>query len=122
MDADYLEQCRRALSEEQGKSLSESNHWEHVDRQQVHADWDAFYRKLTGLVDTFSPEDKEVQDLVEQHYRIACRFYQPSRLAYIGMALFYGENAGMSDFHRQYHPGMVEFVGQAMFVYAQEKL
>lgn len=122
MDAAYLEQCRQALSDEQGKSLSESNHWEHVDRPQVHADWDAFYKDFAGLIDTSSPEDEKIQELVERHYRIACRFYRPSRLAYVGMALFYGENADMRDFHHRYHPAMVEFLGQAMSIYAEENL
>jgi hypothetical protein len=72
------------------------------------------------LIDTSSSTDINVQEFIDQHYKIACRFYTPSREAYIGMALFYNENADMKDFHNAYHPKMVEFLGNAMVVYAQK--
>jgi len=118
LDPTYLETCRNALSQEQSKSLAETDHWAHVDRTQVHADWDALYKTLAGVIDTSTASDTHIQELLAQHYTIACRFYTPSPAAYLGMALFYQDNPGMRDFHNAYHPQMVNFLGDAMCVYA----
>ncbi|MFY0577412.1 hypothetical protein ACN28S_26570 [Cystobacter fuscus] len=40
----------------------------------------------------------------------------------MGTALFYAENAAMKAFHDAYHPRLVEFLGEAMFVYAHREL
>ena len=122
LDPLYLETCRSFLSKEQAKSLSETNHWEHVNRPQVHADWDALYKEFSALIDSSIASDRKIQDFIEQHYAISRRFYTPSKEAYIGMALFYNEDSSMRDFHNAYHPKMVEFLGNAMVIYAQEKL
>ena len=122
LDSIYQEKCRAALSQEQTKSLSETVNWEHVDRTKVHADWDVLYKEIAKIIDTSNAADSNVQALIDQHYKIACRFYTPSKEAYIGMALFYGENGGMKDFHNAYHPKMVAFLGDAICAYANDKL
>lgn len=122
LELSYLEKCRTSMNEEQVSSLAATQNWQHVDRSTVHADWDALYREMAGLIDTSGPADARIQDLVKRHYDIACRFYTPSRDAYIGMALFYDENAAMKDFHNGYHPHMVQFLGDAICGYARERL
>ncbi|WP_260148818.1 TipAS antibiotic-recognition domain-containing protein [Streptomyces sp. PanSC9] len=44
----------------------------------------------------------------------------PSREAYVGMSLFYAEDEAMRAFHDSYHPGMVEFLGAAIRVFAEQ--
>lgn len=116
------EECRVALSEEQTKSLSETNNWSHVDRAKVHSDWDVLYKKMISHVDAADPSNEDVQKLIAEHYEIVSRFYVPSEKAYIGMALFYGENEGMKIFHTEYHSNMVNFVGDSICFYAYQKL
>jgi hypothetical protein len=118
----YLERCRAALDEEQAISLRESNNWAHVDRVKVHADWNSLYKELAEWIDYAEPSDPQLHALVDRHFELACRFYLPSKEAYIGMALFYADNAGMHEFHRSFHPRLVEVLGDAMCRYAQEKL
>ncbi len=115
-----LQSHRDALAAEQARSLAATDNWSHVDKPKVHADWDALYQALAPLFDQHQPQSAEVQGLVAQHYAIVSRFYQPSRSAYIGMALFYAENADMKAFHQAYHPRMVELLGDAMAFYAQQ--
>jgi hypothetical protein len=122
LDIAHQERCRIALHEEQTKSLAETDNWAHVDRAKVHADWDVLYRELAKLIETSDPDDEAVQSIVEQHYQIACRFYVPSPDAYMGMALFYSENAEMKDFHNAYHPKMVEILSEAIYIFAQENI
>ncbi|MEV5975079.1 TipAS antibiotic-recognition domain-containing protein [Streptomyces sp. NPDC051921] len=119
MGNSYEDECRRALAEEQAKSLAETNDWEHVDRQRVHQDWDVLYREVTAFLDGGSlPGDHQIQELVARHFDIVCRFYIPSREAYVGMSLFYAEDEAMRAFHDSYHPGLVEFMGAAIKVFA----
>ncbi|MEU1378076.1 TipAS antibiotic-recognition domain-containing protein [Streptomyces triculaminicus] len=119
MGNQYEDECRRSLAEEQAKSLAETNNWEHVDRNQVHQDWDGLYREIATCLDESLPGDREIQELVRRHFDIACRFYMPSRKTYVGMALFYAEDDAMREFHNSYHPRMVEFLGDAMRIFAE---
>ncbi|MEU1504370.1 TipAS antibiotic-recognition domain-containing protein [Kitasatospora sp. NPDC005748] len=119
MGNQYEDECRRALAGEQAKSLAETDHWEHVDRDRVHQDWDALYKEIAAVVEGSLPGDPQIQEFVGRHFDIACRFYVPTRKAYVGMALFYAENDDMRDFHNSYHPRMVEFLGEAMGIFAE---
>jgi hypothetical protein len=119
---EYLEQCRQALATAQTKSLAETNNWSHVDKAQVHLDWDILYKEIAVLIDGSLPSSAEVQSLIARHCSIGARFYPPSLKAYIGLALFYNENADMKAFHNAFHPKMVEFLGEAIFFYANRNL
>ena len=119
---EYLDQCRAAQRAEQEQSLASTNNWAHVDKPQAHADFDAFYKELAPLIDANAPSSPAVQALMAKHFAIASRFYTPSRDAYVGTALFYADNADMKTFHNGYHPRMVEFLGEAVYAYAQQNV
>jgi hypothetical protein len=118
----YLQECRDALGAEQARSLAETNNWSHVDKQKVHSDWDVLYRKLAPMIGQLPPTAQAVQALIAEHYGIVSRFYTPSKRAYVGMSLFYGENPDMRSFHSAYHDEMVPFLAQAMAAYAEARL
>ncbi|MES2817487.1 MAG: TipAS antibiotic-recognition domain-containing protein [Pseudomonadota bacterium] len=120
--SDYLQQCRIALGTEQARSLAETNNWSHVDKEKIHLEWDALYKELTPLMQRLPPAAPEIQAIMARHYDIVSRFYAPSKQAYIGMSLFYGENPDMKDFHNAYHPAMVQFLAEAMPLYAHKQL
>jgi hypothetical protein len=118
----YLQTCRDALAQEHAASLAATNGWAHVDRDQIHAEWDQIYHAMAQDLEQRNAEDSATRELVGQHYRIACRFYTPSKEAYIGMALFYRENEDMRRFHNGYHEDMVEFLVEAITSFAQHRL
>lgn len=120
--AEYLQACRAALAHEQARSLAETNNWSHVDKPQIHLEWNALYRELTPLMQRMPPSAPEIQAVMARHYAIVARFYPPSKQAYIGMSLYYGENEDMKNFHNSYDAGMVEFLAQAMPIYAEAHL
>lgn len=122
LSEEFREECRIALQDEQTKSLSETNNWSHVDRAKVHSDWGVLYKKIVAHIDVTEPGNQDVQTLIAEHYAIVSRFYVPSEKAYIGMALFYGENNAMKEFHTAYHPNMINFVGDSICCYAYQKL
>lgn len=111
-----------ALAAEQAASLAGTDDWSHVDRQQVHSDWDALYRALAAARDDSEVSSPAVQELMAQHHALACRFSVPSTSAYIGMSLFYGENPERRTFHNGYGPDLVDFLSEAMQLFAQRNL
>ncbi|MEI8614849.1 TipAS antibiotic-recognition domain-containing protein [Shewanella sp. PP-He15 brown] len=119
---DYLARCKKALNAEQTHSLSTTNNWAHVNRELVHQDWDVLYRKLAVYADETTADNVNVQALIKEHFEIACRFYTPSKEAYIGMGIFYKENEDMKKFHNSYHPKMVDYLGDAIVHYAANHL
>ena len=118
----YATTCRSALAAEQASSLSKPGGWSHVDKQQVHADWDRLYRTLAALTIDAEASSPQIQELMAQHYAIACRFYVPSKGAYIGMSLFYAENVEMRNFHDQYGANLVTCLAAAVQVFAHGNL
>jgi hypothetical protein len=122
LSKDYLVECQHALAAEQAHSLSTTENWAHVDKALVHKDWDALYQNLAKHIDATPVDDANIQLFIKQHFDIACRFYTPSKEAYIGMALFYENNKDMKDFHNAYHPKMVSYLGNAMVLFAEQNL
>ena len=120
--SEYADTCRTALAAEQASSLAETDGWSHIDRQQVHSDWDLLYRALAAMPDESEAASPAVQEMMARHYAIASRFYVPSKDAYIGMSLFYNENLEMRTFHNGYAPNLVVFLGEAMHVFAERNL
>ncbi len=119
---DYLNHCRQALAIEQAKSLAETNNWSHVDKAQVHIDWDILYKEVAQVIDHAAPDSETAQALIARHCEIASRFYPAQKDAYIGLALFYEDNADMKAYHNGYHPKMVEFLGNGIYAYAMQRL
>ncbi len=119
---EYLIECKKALDVEQTHSLSSTDNWAHVNRELVHQDWDVLYKKLAGYADKTAVDNVNVQTLMKEHFEIACRFYTPSKQAYIGMGIFYKENEDMKKFHNSYHPEIVDYLGDAMVQYADHNL
>lgn len=122
LSKEYLTECKNALDTEQKYSLATTNNWAHVNKELVHKDWNVLYKKLAECVDEVTAHDVNVQTLVKEHFEIACRFYTPSKEAYIGMGLFYKDNEDMKNFHNSYHPNMVDYLGDAIVHYAGHAL
>ncbi|CAN7341477.1 TipAS antibiotic-recognition domain-containing protein [Acidovorax sp. LjRoot117] len=106
--------CRTALAEEQAHSLATTNNWAHVDKAQVHRDWDTLYKKLVILIPDYPPYSPVIQELIAEHHKIVSRFYTPSKMAYIGMSLYYVEDPDMTKYYFAYHPGMASFLSEAI--------
>jgi hypothetical protein len=119
LSEEYLQSCRSALAAEQAKSLAETANWAHVDKQLVHAQWNTLYEEMAPMIGVYSAESMEIQKLIHRHFSMVSKFFVPSSQAYIGMALFYAENADMKTFHLGYHPDLVTLLGEAIPVYAQ---
>ena len=119
---EYIDSCKKALKEEQEKSLLETNNWSHVNKEEVHKNWNLLYAKIAEELDTLSPSDLKAQNFIREHYKIVGAFYKPSKEAYIGMSLFYKEDEAMRTFHKSFHVKMLNFLEEAIFIYAYKNL
>ncbi len=119
---EYIDACKKALKVEQEKSLLETNNWSHVNKEEVHRNWNLLYEQIAVELDTLDPLDNKAQDFTREHYTIVCAFYKPSKEAYIGMSFFYKEDKGMREFHQSFHVKMLTFLEEAIYIYACKNL
>ncbi len=68
------------------------------------------------------PEDVEVQALVQRHYDLVNVFWTPTHESYTGLAQMYLDHPDYREFYNKYHPKLVEYLVEAMRVYAARKL
>jgi hypothetical protein len=119
-DQNYLAECRKALDAEKAQSLAQTNNWAHVDRDKIHAEWQALYAEMAQhLTDHADPASEEFQGFVARHYTIIKEFYVPSKQAYIGMSLFYVEDDGFRKYHESFHPLLPLLLQKGMQHFAQ---
>jgi hypothetical protein len=97
MDERYADLCRRSLGESRPEVSRRPAAGRTSTRTKSTADWDALYSEIADSLDDARPKDDRTQALIENHFKIASRFYSPTREAYIGMAMLYSEDAGMKD-------------------------
>ncbi|OGV47969.1 MAG: transcriptional regulator [Legionellales bacterium RIFCSPHIGHO2_12_FULL_42_9] len=67
------------------------------------------------------PSNKNVQSLMKQHYVLLKRTWTPTRSSYIGLADLY-QTPEFRKFYDDRHPQLLEFMVQAMKVFAEHEL
>ena len=119
-DQSYFDVCRKALEAEKAQSLAQTNNRAHVDRDKIHAGWQALYAEIAqNLTEHTDPESAEFQGFVARHYAIITEFYVPSPQAYIGMSLFYVEDDEFRKYHESFHPLLPLLLQKGMQHFAQ---
>ena len=92
--------------------------------------WEQFKKKgeqlnqalANALKKHLKPEDVEVQALVQRHYDWVNVFWTPTHESYTGLAQMYLDHPDYREFYNKYHPNLVEYLVEAMRVYAAYKL
>ena len=103
--------------------------WEKV-RDWKKPNWEHFKKEGEQLNQAFAnalktnlkPEDVEVQALVQRHYEWVNVFWTPTHESYTGLAQMYLDHPDFREFYNKYHPNLVEYLVEAMRVYAAHKL
>ena len=97
--------------------------WDAKEWDDVKNKGNEIYKALADCIDKeFSPRADEVQALIHQHYQMTERFYNVSQDVYTGLAQLYCEHPGFRKFFDAHHPRLVEFIAEAMRVYALKNL
>lgn len=63
-----------------------------------------------------------VQKLIQQHYDWVNNFWTPTRETYLGLGQMYLDHPDYRLFYNRYHPDLVEYLVEAMKVFADKKL
>ena len=97
--------------------------WAAEDWEKVKNEGNEIYKALAGCIDEgLMPKSDEVQALIHKHYEMTERFYDASKDVYMGLAQLYCEHPGFRKFFEVHHTNLVEFIAEAMRVYALKNL
>ncbi|EHL31599.1 MerR family transcriptional regulator [Legionella drancourtii] len=119
----YLIKKGTMTQEEINTSWKNISHWKK-------SDWDVHKNEgeiisqglVNAMLNQAKPDAHEVQDLIQKHYDWVKNFWVPTKTSYIGLGQMYLEHPDFRNFYTSYHPNLVEFLVEAMKIYAKEKL
>jgi DNA-binding transcriptional MerR regulator len=78
---------------------------------------------LVGLIgEGHEPHVEAVQDVIARHHKWVSNYWTPDAEAYAGLADLYTEHPDFRAFYDKYDERLVEFLSEAMKIYADNKL
>lgn len=109
------------------KQIDES--WDNV-KDWKKDNWEKFQKEgddinkalVAALKAKLSPDSSEVQQLIRRHHAWVKNFWIPTRESYIGLGQLYLDHKDFKDFYDAYDPGLVEFLVEAMKIFANREL
>jgi len=109
--------------EEMDQSWAKMKHWDQSDWDQFKTEGNAFYKDIVeAMLNDLSPDSSEVQELVNRQYLLITPLWTFNQSSYIKLAESYRENVQYREFCDLFHPRLLEFLVEAMCVYAWRKL
>ncbi len=67
-------------------------------------------------------DSDEVQKLIQQHFYWVNNFWTPTKETYLGLGQMYLDHPDYRLFYNRYHPDLVEYLVEAMKLFANKKL
>ena len=105
------------------ESWEKARDWKKSDWEQFKKEGEQLNQALANALKKYlKPEDVEVQALVQRHYDWVNVFWTPTHESYTGLAQMYLDHPDYREFYNKYHPNLVEYLVEAMRVYAAHKL
>ncbi len=97
--------------------------WKKGDYEKLKKDGDVLWKQLAEAMNArLKANSQTVQTLIAKHHQWVKRVYHPTKDVYIGLGQLYIEHADFRKFFEPYHPGLPEFLAEAMKVYAEKGL
>ncbi len=97
--------------------------WSKEQWQENKCDNDRVYADLAKAIDDkLLPGSSEVQTLIHRHYELVKIFWTPTKATYIGLGQLYCSNPDFVNFYDDIHPELLDFLIEAMGVYAEKRL
>ena len=98
-------------------------HWKKSNWESFKNDGDQLNQDLAQAMKShLKPADIAVQALIQRHYDWVKNFWIPTKASYIGLADMYLDHPDYRDFYNNYHPNLVEYLVEAMRVFAECEL
>ena len=115
----YGERVRPRIEESKRRMST----WTKADAATSKEVWQGFLVQLAEVMAAGAAVDSEqVQSIVDRHYGWVCQFWTPDRESYPGLGQLYVD---APDFRVQFdevHPGLAEYLRDAIAVYANARL
>ncbi len=109
--------------EEMDQSWAKIKHWDQSDWDRFKTEGNTFYKDMVeAMLNELSPDSSAVQDLVNKQYLLITPLWTFNQASYLKLAESYREDANFRKFCDLFHPELLEFIVEAMCVYARKKL
>jgi DNA-binding transcriptional MerR regulator len=109
--------------EEMDQSWEKIKYWEQSDWDNFKTEGNMYYKDMVEvMLNGLSPDSLEVQELVHKQYLLITPLWTFNKASYIKLAESYREDANFRKFCEIFHPKLLEFLVESMWVYAQHKL
>lgn len=98
-------------------------HWKKQNWENFKQDGEQLNQALAAAMrNQLKPEDSAVQDLIQRHYDWVKNFWTPTKASYLGLAQMYLDHPDFQQFYNQYHPGLAEYLVNAMGIFSESNL
>lgn len=105
----------------EGKKNTKS--WEKKDYDNLKKEGDELYKQIgAALKAKLKANSQTVQTLIGKHYLMVKKVYNPTKEVYIGLGQLYIDHPDFRKFFDPFHPGMPEFLAEAMKIFAEKEL
>lgn len=105
------------------KCKDKITNWKEEEWFKIKHEGDRIHEELVSAINNhLGPSSSEVQKIVKKHYQMTKLFWTPTRDSYIGLGQLYCSHPDFKDFYNRYHPNLLEFLVDAMKVFAVNEL
>lgn len=95
----------------------------HQQMEALKREGDEVHLALVGCINSGDgPNSSKVQALVGRHYAWLCNYWTPDAQAYTALGQLYKDHPDFRSFYDKYDARLVDFLADAMKIYADEKL
>ena len=109
--------------EEMEQSWDKIKQWSAADWDRFKTEGNTFYKDMVeAMLNELSPDSLEVQALVNKQYLLITPLWTFNKASYLKLAESYREDANFRKFCDLFHPKLLEFLVEAMCVYAKHQL
>lgn len=119
----YLVDSGTLTQKEIDASWENAKNWKKENWEQFKQEGDELNKALVAAINAdLKPSSTEVQNLVRKHHAWVKHFWTPTRESYVGLGQMYLDHPDFRDFYKAYHPKLVEYLVEAMKIFAEREL
>jgi DNA-binding transcriptional MerR regulator len=114
-----MQEARERFGEDEPTVQESHRRWNSytlAQKAQIKAEGQAIFRDLLAHMDQ-GYDSPDVQQVIARWHQNLRHFYEPSRERLLGLAQMYVEDPRFAEMYRKMHPGLPEFLRQAILHY-----
>ncbi len=104
-------------------SWENAKDWKKENWEKFQEECDEVNKALVAAINAnLKPSSTDVQSLIRKHHAWVKHFWTPTRESYIGLGQMYLDHPDFRNFYNAYHPTLVEYLVEAMKIFAEREL